>query len=482
MHSQFVPRGEQIDLTNCDREPIHTPGTVQAHGGLLAVDIATERILAASENIGAFIGASREQTVNALIDDVLGTAAADVLRSVTVSRDPNRAAVTLPLPRRDIVASVQRAGNTAYVEFEARVETGISLVGATRDAVRSFIDSDDVEALCALGAEQLRELTGYDRVMIYRFDPDGHGQVIAEARDERLEAFLGRHYPASDIPRQARALYRTTMLRMIVDVLEPAVPIVPALDLRSGQPWDLSSAILRSSSPIHLEYLRNMGVTATLTVSLMRNGELWGLIACHHYTPKFAGADVRYATETVGHTLVSRIVQLEDARIFALQMRARDAVDAFIVRAATGGVEVLATDRVLHDALGVHGTAFVNGSIVTAGDVPAADALRALVAWLAERSGSERFTTDTLGKLNPAFSPVAHLASGVYGARIGDTWFLRSAASNARPSTGAAIRRSRPWPRANAFPRAVRSHFGARRSADARCRGKAGRSRDSIAP
>ena len=167
-----------------------------------------------------------------------------------------------------------------------------------------------------------------------------------------------------------------------------------------------------------------MGVTATMTVSLLRNGDLWGLIAAHHYRPKLVDADVRYATETVGHALVSRIVQLEDARTSAAHVLARDAVHEFIVRAVTGSLESLARDRALHEALGVHGAAYVNGAVVTSGSVPQDDELRALVAWLTERGGTERFATDTLAKLNPAFVSLAAIASGVYAARVRKHWFL----------------------------------------------------------
>jgi chemotaxis family two-component system sensor kinase Cph1 len=422
VQSQFVPHGSPIDLTNCDREPIHAPGTVQPHGALLALDAATERVLAASANAEQFTGESLRQTVNALAADVFGAADADVLRDVAVRMQIGGSAIAARLPASGRLALMHRVDQTVFVEIEAEERVESDLVGATRDAVRGFTDTQDVQVLCDTAATQLRALTGYDRVMVYRFDSDGHGKVVAEARTDALEGYLGRHYPASDIPRQARALYRTTMLRLIVDVDAPAAAIEPLLDPRSGDPWDLGRAILRSSSPIHLQYLRNMGVTATMTVSLLREGELWGLIACHHYTAKFVGYGVRSATETIGHALVSRIVQLEDARIASARSATQDAVIAWMIRTSSDQLATLLADTALHEALGVQGAALVGTGVATSGRTPAPDRLATLAAWLSERAGSELFVTDSLAKVNAGFTDLADSASGLYARRIGAGW------------------------------------------------------------
>ena len=134
-----------------------------------------------------------------------------------------------------------------------------------------------------MAARQLKALLGFDRVMVYRFHSDDTGEVFAEAREMRLESFFGLHYPASDIPPQARKLYLTNILRIISDVADPTVAIAPAVS-PAGIPLDLSLGTLRSVSPIHIEYLRNMGVTASMSISIVVRGKLWGLFACHHYS------------------------------------------------------------------------------------------------------------------------------------------------------------------------------------------------------
>jgi chemotaxis family two-component system sensor kinase Cph1 len=159
----------------------------------------------------------------------------------------------------------------------------------------------------------LRDLTGYDRVMVYRFDPDGHGKIIAEARDPRLESLLGHHYPATDIPQRARELYMRNRLRVLVDVdYEPRRWCRASCPAPATTNWTCRCATLRSMSPLHLQYLRNMGVTATLVVSLVREGKLWGLIACHHYSPRNLRFAVRAAADLLAEVVSTRIAAIEN--------------------------------------------------------------------------------------------------------------------------------------------------------------------------
>jgi light-regulated signal transduction histidine kinase (bacteriophytochrome) len=424
VQSQFVSIGAQVDVTNCDREPIHAPGSVQPHGALFALDPTTERVLAVSSNAYHFIGEAPAQTVNALAIDVFGAAGADRMRMIALALKPGGRAIAVRLPQSGHLALMHRAGQTVFLELEAETESSADLLGATRNAVRTLVALDNVDVLSDAAAEELRSLTGYDRVMVYRFDPDGHGSVIAESRTASTDSYLGQHYPASDIPRQARALYRTTMLRMIVDVDAAPAELQPLVDPRTGEPWDLGRAILRSSSPIHLQYLRNMGVTATMTISLMREGELWGLIACHHFTPKSVNADVRAAAETLGHALVARIVQLEDARENRARTTTSSALVDFMMHANGDRLTAIVNDNPLLLALGVDGAMIVGTGATSSGSVLDADTSARLVAWLEQRAGSHQFVTDSLPAINPDFTAAAEIASGLFARRCGSRWFL----------------------------------------------------------
>ena len=420
MRSQMVPGDESIDLSNCDREPIHTPGAIQPHAALLAVDRPTDRILAASGNVEAFLGVAHDNILNARLTDVFRVSNADAVRAASYSADAATSRIIVPLSSAEHVALVHTVGETVYVEIDARPDAQTAVIAKTRDGANAFASAGDVDELCAIAARRIRDLVGYDRVMIYRFDVDGHGKIVAEDQNGQLESYLGRHYPASDIPRQARALYRTTMVRLIVDVDYAPVPVEPALDPRSGEPWDLGRAVSRSVSPIHVQYLKNMGVAATLTISLMRDGELWGLVACHHYSPRFIDFDSRAAAETLGYALASRAAQLEDADTSRRTIDAHGAVLDFATRVRSG-LSRFVRDRELHRRLGIDGAAlFAAGDVVVSGRVPDADRLAELAAWVRGRSGDERFVTNALAKLNPSFEDVAAVASGVYARSNGE--------------------------------------------------------------
>ena len=179
------------------------------------------------------------------------------------------------------------------------------------------------------GARQVRALTGFDRVMVYRFAPDGSGEVVAESAKSGIGSFLGLHYPATDIPKQARALYLRNLLRVITDIEAEPVPILPPAD-EHGQPFDLSLSVLRSVSPIHIEYLRNMGVRASMSISIVVEGEFWGLIACHHYSPRCPSFERRSVAELFAQMFAMRLESRERKEIVEYERRARDISDQLL--------------------------------------------------------------------------------------------------------------------------------------------------------
>ena len=181
---------DEVDLTNCDREPIHAPGSVQPHGALFALDRTTERVLAASSNCEAFIGETLEYCINALATDVFGDTGADRMRTVALTLKSSGDAVTVLLPKSGHLGLMHRADDTVFVELEHHDAVDANVLGFVRDAIRNFALSDDVQRLCDAAATEIHGLTGYDRVMVYRFDPEGHGSVMAEARKPAVEGFL----------------------------------------------------------------------------------------------------------------------------------------------------------------------------------------------------------------------------------------------------------------------------------------------------
>lgn len=333
MHSS-----QATNLTNCDREPIHIPGSIQPHGALLACDVGLQRILRHSANAASFLGLGRQSLIGEELDDVIGRKAAHDLRNaLTKTLDPSRAGqlagVAVGESGGAFDVSVHRYKGVAIVEFEAPGRDTPAALEIARALISRVRELDDTDALIRQTARLLRGLLEYDRVMIYQFAPDGSGRVAAEAKRGDLESFLGQHFPASDIPQQARQLYVRNTIRIIGDAGCEVVPLVPLRDA-SGEPLDLSFAHLRSVSPIHCEYLRNMGVVASMSISIIIGGELWGLIACHHYSPRSLTMGRRVAAELFGEFFSLQLDTLRQRERIATAATSRRVLDNFLLEIA----------------------------------------------------------------------------------------------------------------------------------------------------
>jgi len=305
-----------VDLTNCDREPIHTLGTIQPIGFLIAVskDWIVNR---ASENIAEFLGcASAEMIGKPLAEFLLPRALHDLRNKVAILRgaDALERLFACELVKGgyfDVAMHV--SGASIVIEGEPGDIAAQDTTGTVRSMIGRLDMASDMPAFYREGARQVRALLGYDRVMVYRFDRDGSGEVVGEVCKSGIGTFKGLRYPASDIPQQARLLYKRSLLRMISDIHAVPVVIAPQLD-EAGNPLDLSLSTLRFVSPIHVEYLKNMGVGASLSISIIVDGELWGLFACHHYSPRVPPFQMRSVSELF-------------AQMFALRLESRERRD-----------------------------------------------------------------------------------------------------------------------------------------------------------
>jgi light-regulated signal transduction histidine kinase (bacteriophytochrome) len=293
---------EPVDLTNCDREPIHIPGSIQPHGAMLVCDLQG-RVRHASANARALIAFAGDP-VDRPLADLVGDATAHDLRNEAAKTGGSHVAGVLlgrvlPGGDRPLDISIHHYKDRMFVEFEPSegADAGSpSAIDLTQSLIRRISLESDVSAIAATGARLARSMLGYDRVMVYQFLHNGAGRVIAEARRTDLPSFMGQHFPAGDIPVQARRLYLLNPIRVISDVNYAPVPILPAVG-DNHEPIDMSFAALRSVSPIHCEYLHNMGVAASMSMSIVVNGELWGLIACHHDSTKIVPMATRVGAE-----------------------------------------------------------------------------------------------------------------------------------------------------------------------------------------
>ena len=452
------PAFGQADLTNCERELIHLAGSIQPHGLLLVVREPGYRVVQASGNAGALLGRPLDSLLLASLSE-LGGDLDSQLRELAGGglQEPQPLQCTLPGPAGPALfeGAVHRvAVDALVVELEplAPAATGPeslaprpeALLEHLGQAVQRFSESTSIGTLADGVVRCVRDFAGYDRVMVYKFDPDGHGKIIAEARDPRLEPLLGHHYPATDIPQRARELYVRNRVRMLVDVNYEPAPLVPRLlpggDAHGGGDLDMSLSYLRSMSPLHLQYLRNMGVTATLVVSLVREGRLWGLIACHHYAPRHVSFAVRTATELLAEVISTRIAAIENYARAQVAIQVRRLEQRLIEATSTEGdwrLALVRNPRLLQQPLDATGAAlFHDGEVLTCGEVPSTPELRALMQWIDGQAADSLFSCSAVGRDNPALASITPTASGVLAVRLSSVrpdylvWFRKEQLQN----------------------------------------------------
>ncbi|MFB9080102.1 ATP-binding protein [Flavobacterium procerum] len=308
MNIKDIVNRDLVTLTNCDQEPIHIPGQIQPHGFLIGLT-SDWTIDYCTGNISSFIDISHTQALGNKFETVFGGSAHQLIFNyINSDTVQNVFPLEIELLGKKFQVNIHQSDGIYVLEAEPQFDKQIlgDVYTQTIEFVTQMNNTKSLKDLCALVAEGTREITGYDRVMIYRFDEQYNGEVYAESCKKDLEPFLGLHYPHTDIPVQARELYIKNQLRLIVDINYQPVPIF-TIDDKDYKNLDLSLSILRSTSPIHVQYLKNMGVGATLTISLIHHDRLWGLIACHHYSQKNISPAVRLAAKLQGQFITSQI-------------------------------------------------------------------------------------------------------------------------------------------------------------------------------
>ncbi len=419
-----------IDLTSCDREPIHMPGRVQPHGVLLVLAEPDLRIIQASTSTAQQLGRAAESLLGQPLAALLGDEYVQYLHNTLgiESIDQNPLYIwtsQLGAGGQYFDGLIHRHNGALILELEPSHTASAprpDFYRLVKTVVARLQGAPSFDAFCNTAVAEVRALTGFDRVMIYTFDADGHGSVIAEALAPDVPSFLGLHYPASDIPQQARALYLRNWLRLIPDAHYTPADVVPTLTPDTGAPLDLSYATLRSVSPIHLEYLANMGVRASMSISIIDDGALWGLIACHHQSPRYLPYEVRAACEFLGQAFSLQLTAKRDSEDH--QYRAQ--VNAVGLRLIQQIAEVHPLDYALTagrpsmlDLIDAGGAALcIDGQIVSLGQTPTDDQIRALIAWLGAQPERGIYSIASLATACPELADCKDTASGVLAAPI----------------------------------------------------------------
>jgi two-component system, chemotaxis family, sensor kinase Cph1 len=419
-----------LDLTNCDREPIHIPNAIQPHGVLLVLNEPELTILQVSNNTAHWLGLSPEELINRplaiLFDAQQLEAIQNCLGKDFESVNPLcfHRAVNHEKVRFDGI--IHRHAESLILELEpAQGERAADFFGfyhLVKGAINKLQLANTLDQMCDVVVQEVRRLTGFDRVIVYQFDPEDAGTVIAEERREDLIPYLGLHYPASDIPKQAKTLYTLNWLRLIPTLNYTPAELVPLLNPKTNQPTDLSLAVLRNVSPIHIEYLGNMGVGASMSISLLKNKQLWGLIACHHECDRYISYEIRTACEFLGQVMSVELVAKEENQDLDYKMKLKSIQAKFIESIPTqenliDGMLNAGSD--LLELVNAQGAAiFWKDECYRIGQTPDEAELNDLLTWVETHFEGNLFSTTTLGSKYPPAERYKSVASGIIALAI----------------------------------------------------------------
>lgn len=413
----------QINLSNCDNEPIHIPGQIQSHGFLLAVD--NDFIIRFhSENISSYViglsGNLLGRHINSIECFFDQNEVPDFMQQLIVlGRNNDFEQINpynLSIQGKLFYLIISPSIGYYLLEFEQAVtEIHLNVQKMIGRSLSEMLMDKNLQNLLNNSAQQVKNIIEYDRVMIYRFAEDGHGEVVAEARNEELPPWLGLHYPASDIPKQARDLYKKNLTRLIADVHStPARIITPETNLLS---IDLTNSQLRAVSPVHIQYLKNMGVASSFSISLIYHKELWGLIACHNYSPHFIDYKSRESAKLIGQILSSALEFRQDEELLQIQERYNSAIERlskYMLKSNSIEDALTRNEITLMDIADASGAVLIyENNIIKLGVTPNDDQLKRLVSWYKGDSNETLFYVNNLSAIYPEAAAYKQIASGI---------------------------------------------------------------------
>jgi light-regulated signal transduction histidine kinase (bacteriophytochrome) len=402
-------------LTDCDREQIQFIGSIQPFGALLATDRHSIIVAAA---FGPMFHETAELFIGKHLREFFGKNFDRIFESIDGRHEPSAPFLIRDSFDRWLTCIAYHQGELTIFEIERVPDRPVDLA-----SVKFVLDrGENLESYLSFVAENLRIVTGFDRVMIYKFSSDWHGEVVAESLNELSPSFYGHRFPASDIPVPARNLFSKVWVRMIVNVDDTLIPILgPA-----GAKINLEKSILRASSPIHLEYLRNMGVVASMTLSLKCDGELWGLIACHHFSPRYLTGEERSFFSIVARILSTRITAL----LVSETAQAVSRISKFLKPINRDLVEsnlhefVRDNKNDLSKLIDCQGFSFVDGeTIISEGHALEKEELRLLIQAL-DKAGLHVFHTDCIEELDVSLKNFNKVVAGIIAVKFDGRWLI----------------------------------------------------------
>ncbi|WP_315787910.1 ATP-binding protein [Fischerella sp. JS2] len=407
-----------------DREPVHFSGSIQPHGILLALSYPELTILQVSANIQDFFNVQPENLLGQCLDSLLNEQIFAAFRQNLADIDnisPFKLSIQISVDEQYFDGMVHRSANVIILELEPSTkQTNVNFFSVSALIKRAIAKLQQVSTSCDffdLVTQEVRQLTGFDRVMVYQFNPQGAGEVIAEAKTDDLPPYLGLHYPATDIPQPVRELYTQGLLRFIPNLAVAAVDLVPAENPVTGQPLDLSMAVLRGVDSCCVEYHQNIGVAAILVIALIRDRQLWGLIACHHHTPKHIPYKIREGCELLGQFVSSELANKVNDEELDYILKLRSLQSEFIESISQfNDLKQALVNPASHllELVNAQGAAIcLAGEITLLGATPTLDQVRTLIRWANTQVSDVLFYSDSLPKIYPDAEAFSSVASGL---------------------------------------------------------------------
>jgi light-regulated signal transduction histidine kinase (bacteriophytochrome) len=415
---------ETVDLTNCDREPIHIPGLIQPHGILLVLQDPTLEIIQVSSNTQEVISRQPQQLLGKPLSDLLNAKQIKLIQQCLTEDFESINPLNLSIKHLNksiyFDGIVHRLDTVIILELEPKKAKGktdfFDFYQQVRGTITRIQKAPTLLEMCQIVVKEVRRITGFDRVMVYQFDQEGAGSVIAEDTDQET-SYLDLRYPPTDIPKQARQLYTLNWLRLIPDANYQPVALIPANNPLTNQPLDLSLSVLRSVSPIHLEYLQNMGVTASMSISLIQDQKLWGLIACHHSSPKYVPYNIRTICEFIGQVMSVELANKEASEDINYKMQLKALQTQFVEALSVAEYFIHGMVQLKSQLLNlVNATGAVIWSgkqCIRVGETPSEEEVHALLKWIKPHLHHSIFETRSLAKNYPAAESFQAIASGV---------------------------------------------------------------------
>lgn len=420
-------------INELERQAIHTSSLIQPHGMVLVLSEPELAVVQVTKNCHYAFGISHQEMIGKTLEELLDPFQFDIIqRGVTQENldfiNPTKIWVRKHGDEYVIFDGVFHRNQQGILILELEPAESqesipfLSFYHLAKASINQLQETASLQDFCQIIVHEVRKVTGFDRVMLYKFDQDDHGAVVAEEKLDSMEPYLNLHFPASDIPRPARKLFSSNWIRLIPDATAEPVELYPALHPQSDRPLDLTLSILRSPYSCHLEYLHNMGVGASLTISLIENGKLWGLIACHHLTPKYVPYELRKACEFLGRVIFSEISNRQESEDYDYRRRLaqlRSQVIDHLTESETLVEGLVKNESALLDLAAAQGAAvYLNGAWTLVGRTPTEEELNFLVQWLYKNIKEEVFCTDSLAEIYPEADNFKQVASGLVAMAI----------------------------------------------------------------